>query len=183
MCQGQPFLWNFSHPNHMFSRYHQFVQVVWEGLGGIEPQTLKKTYSFLGIWFWFWTHIEQLDKIDWTVKSVDLQKTVTHALSLPSVFCILTKRSVSVTPPPFPHACLTTLLLTQNEQLHSKKNLFINSCLTVYFNRNCPWHVIYRYISINLHSELHYGTLILRCTHNFWRPWKIWSSCLHFSGK
>ncbi len=65
-------------------------------------------HSFPGLSFWFWTPIEQLKTTDWTVKSADLQKTVTRALSLPSIFCIL---SVSVTH----SAVLTTPLLTQNK--------------------------------------------------------------------
>ncbi len=60
----------------------------------------------------FWTPIEQLDSVNQAVKSVDLQKTVTRALCRP-FFCILSKRSVSVTPPPFPHVCLCTPLYSQ----------------------------------------------------------------------
>ncbi len=37
------------------------------------------------------TPIAQLNSTDRTVKSVDLQKTVTRALSLPCVFCVLSK--------------------------------------------------------------------------------------------
>ncbi len=42
----------------------------------------RKTYKFLGLWFGFWTPLEQLDTTDRTIKSVDLQKTVTRAFSL-----------------------------------------------------------------------------------------------------
>ncbi len=48
---------------------------------------LKKTYSFVGLWFW--TPIEQRDTIDRMIKSVELQRTVTHAPCLPCIFCIL----------------------------------------------------------------------------------------------
>ncbi len=79
------------------------------------PRNFKEEtlHSFLGVWFWFWTRSEQLDTIDLVVKSVDLQKTVTCALCLPCIFCILSKQSVSVPPPPFSHVRLYILLYSQ----------------------------------------------------------------------
>ncbi len=56
-------------------------------------------YSFSGLWFW--TPVEQRDASDWTVKSVDLQKTVTW----PSVFLLFSALSKTVCvshPSPFP---------------------------------------------------------------------------------
>ncbi len=50
-------------------------------------------YSFWGLWLRFWNPMEQLDTTDQRVKSADLQKIVTRALCLPSVFWILSKRS------------------------------------------------------------------------------------------
>ncbi len=64
--------------------------------GGVLHIKGELLYSFLGFLFWFWTPIEQLNTTDWTIKSVDLQKAVTRALSLPCIFCILSKRSVLV---------------------------------------------------------------------------------------
>ncbi len=78
----------------------------------------KLLYPFSGLSFWFWTPINTIDQ---TIKSVDIQKTVTCALSLPCISCILSKRSVSVNySSPFPScapshsAVLTTPLLTQS---------------------------------------------------------------------
>ncbi len=56
--------------------------------------------------------MEQLETTDRTEKSIDLQKIVTRALSLPSISCVLSKWSVSVTPPPFRHVRLHTQLYT-----------------------------------------------------------------------
>ncbi len=68
--------------------------------------TLKWTCYTHFLWFWFGTAIERLDTTGRTVKSEDVQKTVTHTLSLPFIFCILLKRSVSVPPPLFPPPCV-----------------------------------------------------------------------------
>ncbi len=52
-------------------------------------------YSFSGLSFWFWTPTEQLETTGRTMKFVDLQKTDSCPLC---IFCVLSKRSVPVTP-------------------------------------------------------------------------------------
>ncbi len=72
--------------------------------------------SFLGNSLWFWTPSEQLRATGSKVcrSSVNCDST----LSLPFIFCILSKQSVSVPPPPFPHVHLHTRLFSQPVYWH-----------------------------------------------------------------
>ncbi len=62
--------------------------------------------------------LERLDTTDQIIKSVDLQKIVPRALCLLSVFCILSKRSVLVNPPPFPCRCTHNPITDKKRCVH-----------------------------------------------------------------
>ncbi len=113
------------HMHHSLMNVHTDIWTVWTLMNlwvTLSPQLLaaKATFGVIGSLIWFWTPIEQLDRTDHTVNSVDIQKTVTRAPSIPCIFCILSKWSVSAPPPPFPHAHLCTPLYSQPLYWHKK---------------------------------------------------------------